>query len=440
MRLIRTQGRAAKKFAELLAKLENRSGSSLETVLPAVRKILRKVREDGDKALLRYAQKFDGLEGKDSDALRVSPEETAAAWQQLDPALKEALEIAAANIRAFAERQLPQSWSFEPSFPKMGPKVGGLTTGQLVRPLESVGCYVPGGRHPLPSTMLMTVIPAQVAGVGRIVVTSPRPALETLATAHLLGIAQFYRIGGAHAVAALAYGTKAIPRVAKIVGPGNLYVTAAKREVAFECAIDMLAGPTEIVVISDLGDPAGIASDLIAQAEHDPETLAIFITPNQTLAMQVMEETQQRSRRNSTAKQALTKNGFVLLAATPEEAQAITNRLAPEHLTIDSEADLAWVRNAGSVFIGQHSPQPMGDYISGPNHTLPTGGMASVRGGLSVNDFVKLITVQQYTADGLAELGPHAIRMAEAEGLTGHAEAIRSRMQAPTEIRKGAKA
>ena len=436
MRLIRTQGRAAKKAAELLARLENRGGSSLDTVLPAVRKIIRKVREEGDKALLRFAQKFDGLEGKSSAALRVGPEETAAAWQQLDPTLKQALETAAANIRAFAERQLPQSWNLAPTYPEGG----GLITGQLVRTLDSVGCYVPGGRHPLPSTMLMTVIPAQVAGVGRIVVTSPRPAPETLATAHLLGVTEFYRIGGAHAVAALASGVEAIPRVAKIVGPGNLYVTAAKREVAFDCAIDMLAGPTEIVVTSDFGDPAFIASDLVAQAEHDPEALAIFITTNQTLALQVIEETKQRSRHNIIAKQALGRNGYVFLAADAEQAQAITNRLAPEHLTVDSEADLAWVRNAGSVFIGKHSPQPMGDYISGPNHTLPTGGTATVRGGLSVNDFVKLITVQQYTADGLAELGSHAIRLAEAEGLIGHAEAIRSRMQTPAKTSKGAKA
>jgi len=304
----------------------------------------------------------------------------------------------------------------------------GLVTGQLVRPLDSVGCYVPGGRHPLPSTMLMTVIPAKVAGVQRIAVTSPRPAPETLATAHLLGITEFYRIGGAHAIAALAYGTASIPRVAKIVGPGNLYVTAAKREVAFECAIDMLAGPTEIVVTSDLGNPPGIASDLVAQAEHDPEALAIFITTNEVLARQVLAETKLRARKNPVARQALAKNGYIFLSNTPEEAQSITNRLAPEHLTVDSESDLAWIQNAGSVFIGQHSPQPMGDYISGPNHTLPTGGMAKVRGGLSVNDFVKLITVQQYTPEALAELGPKAIRLAEAEGLTAHAEAIRARL------------
>jgi histidinol dehydrogenase len=429
MQLLRTQGRGAKQTEAKLVELDKRSGSSLDTVLPAVRKILRDIREKGDPALVKYAQKFDSLAPK--SPIRVAPEETAAAWQQLDPSLQQALEAAAANIRAFAQLQLPQSWRSTP--------VEGLTAGQLVRPLDSVGCYVPGGRHPLPSTMLMTVIPAQVAGVRRIVVTSPKPAQETLATAHLLGITEFYRIGGAHAVGALAYGTASIPRVSKIVGPGNLYVTAAKKSIAFECAIDMLAGPTEIVVTSDRGTPQGIASDLVAQAEHDPEALAIFITTSQTLALAVIEEAKQRSKNNPVAKQALKRNGYVFLAASQEEAQAITNRLAPEHLTVDSEADLSWVQNAGSVFIGNHSPQPMGDYISGPNHTLPTGGMATVRGGLSVMDFVKLITVQEYTATGLAALGPHAIRLAEAEGLSGHAEAIRTRIatNGPTRAKSG---
>jgi histidinol dehydrogenase len=413
MKLLKTHGRAAKQTAQVLAQLEQRSGSSLETVLPAVRKILGKVRKNGDEALRTYAEKFDSL--KNDKPVRVSEDETAAAWENLDTSLRQALETAAKNIRAFAKRQLSKSFEFSP--------IPGLTTGQQVRPIPSVGCYVPGGRHPLPSTMLMTVIPAQVAGVGRIVVTSPRPAPETLATAHLLGVTEFYRIGGAHAIAALAYGTESIAKVAKIVGPGNLYVTAAKREVAFDCAIDMLAGPTEIVVTSDLGAPASIAADLVAQAEHDPEALAIFITTNELLAREVIAESKRLSRQNPVAKQAIVRNGYVFLASTPEEAQAITNRLAPEHLTVDSEADLAWVQNAGSVFIGQHSPQPMGDYISGPNHTLPTGGMAMIRGGLSVNDFVKFITVQQYSREALAELGPKAIRIADVEGLTGHAEA-----------------
>jgi len=417
MRLLRTQGRASKQTATLLAQLENRSGASLDSVLPTVRNILAKVRKEGDNALLTYAKKFDRL--APNTPILISEEETKTAWQQLDPTLQQALETAAKNIRNFAQRQLPKSWQSTSA---------GLTTGQQVRAIESVGCYVPGGRHPLPSTMLMTVIPAQVAGVQRIAVTTPNPAPETLATAHLLGIREFYRIGGAHAIAALAYGTESIPKAAKIVGPGNLYVTAAKREIAFDCAIDMLAGPTEIVVTSDQGNAAGIASDLVAQAEHDPEALAIFITTSEPLASAVLKEATQRAKQNPVAKQALKNNGYIFLASTKEEAQQITNRLAPEHLTIDSESDLKWVKNAGSIFIGQHSPQPMGDYISGPNHTLPTGGMAKVRGGLSVNDFIKLITIQHYTPAALAHLGPKAICLAEAEGLTAHAEAIRTRI------------
>jgi histidinol dehydrogenase len=274
----------------------------------------------------------------------------------------------------------------------------------------------------------MTAIPAHVAGVERIVVVSPRPATETLAAAHLLGLSEVYRVGGAHAVAALAYGTETLAPVDKIVGPGNLYVTAAKRLVAFDCAIDMLAGPTEIVVTSERGRPADIASDLVSQAEHDPEALAIFITTRVELAQQVSVEAKVRSRGNTVAREALQRNGFVILADSIDEARQITNRIAPEHLTIDSARDLDWVKNAGSVFVGRWSAQPMGDYISGPNHTLPTGGMARVRGGLSVNDFVKLITVQEYSAAGMRELGPHAVLLAEAEGLVAHAAAIRTRL------------
>jgi len=227
---------------------------------------------------------------------------------------------------------------------------------------------------------------------------------------------------------ALACGTASIPRVDKIVGPGNLYVTAAKRLIAFDCAIDMLAGPTEIVVTSERGNAACIASDLVAQAEHDPEALAIFITTRADLAKEVIAETKLRSRNNHIARQALDRNGLAIIATSLDEARAITNRLAPEHLTVDSASDLDWVQNAGSVFVGRWSAQPMGDYISGPNHTLPTGGMARVRGGLSVNDFVKLITVQQYSSQGLRTLGLRAVLLAEAEGLTAHAESIRARL------------
>ena len=419
MKIIRTQGRGAKIAAQVIAALEQRGSASLDSVEPAVKRIVNDVRSGGERAVRRYAKRFDGLAGR--NALRVSREEMAAAWDSIDPALQTALRTAANQIRAFAQRQMPQSWTESP--------IAGLTTGQLVRPLGSVGCYVPSGRHPLPSTLLMTAIPAQVAGVERIVVVSPKPAKETLAAASLLSIGEFYRIGGAHAIATLAYGTSTIARVDKIVGPGNLYVTAAKRMVAFDCAIDMLAGPTEIIVTSDRGRPADIASDLVAQAEHDPEALAIFITANDNLAAEVLSECNSRSRDNPVAREALRRNGVILLAANLGEARDLTNRLAPEHLTVDSATDLDWVRNAGSVFVGRWSAQPMGDYISGPNHTLPTGGMARVRGGLSVSDFVKLITVQQYSRPAIEKLGPHAVLLAEAEGLFGHAEAIRTRLK-----------
>lgn len=419
MKLIRTTGRGSAEAAATIAALESRGGAALEAVLPAVARIVGDVRKGGDRALLRLAARFDGLAS--ADRLRITREEMAIAWETSDAKLRIALSAAAKQIRGFGKRQMPKAWAFSP--------LAGLRTAQLVRPLASVGCYVPSGRHPLPSTLLMTAIPAQVAGVERIVVVSPKPAQETLAAAHLLGIAEFYRVGGAHAVAALAYGTQAIPRVDKIVGPGNLYVTAAKKLVAFDCGIDMLAGPTEIVVTSISGKPKEIASDLVAQAEHDPETLAIFVTTRADLARDVIVETNRQSRNNPIAREALRRNGVAIVASSLDEARAITNRLAPEHLTVDSATDLAWVQNAGSVFVGRWSAQAMGDYISGPNHTLPTGGMARIRGGLSVNDFVKLVTVQEYSATALKMLGPQVGLLAEAEGLAGHAEAVRMRLR-----------
>lgn len=420
MKLIKTTSR---NFTDTITALENRGGAALDSVLPAVRRIVRDVRAKGDSALRRYAAQLDGFSGD----MRITAQEMAEAWENLSPEMREALTTAANQIRRFAERQLPQSWSESP--------IPGLSAGQVVRPLGSVGCYVPSGRHPLPSTLLMTAIPAQVAGVPRVVAISPRPVPETLAAAYLLGIPEFYRLGGAHGIAALAYGTESIARVEKIAGPGNLYVTAAKRMVSFDCAIDMLAGPTEIVVTSERGMPADIASDLVAQAEHDPEALAILITTDAALARNVIAEAKLRSANNPVAKISLQRNGLVILARNVEEARDLTNRIAPEHLTIDSEKDLAWVQNAGSVFIGRWSAQPMGDYISGPNHTLPTGGQARVRGGLSVNDFVKLITVQQYNGEAMRDLGPKAALLANAEGLTGHAEAIRTRLRRAPRIR-----
>jgi len=416
MKLIRTYGKTAVQAETILLQIEERSGAATGRLEPAVKRILADIRRKGDDALRRYSERFDGL--TPSSSISVSQKEMAAAWDQTPQELRKSMQAAAANIRRFARWQMPKEWTRK--FP-------GVQLGQRALPLDSVGCYVPGGRYPLPSTLLMTVIPAQVAGVKRIGVVSPRPARETLAAAHLTGVKEFYRIGGAQAIAALAYGTASLARVDKIVGPGNLYVTTAKKLVAFECGIDMLAGPTEIVVASENGNPKWIAADMVAQAEHDPETLAVLVTSNPELARETAKEVQIQASSNKIASQAIAKNGFILVTKTRHETETVTNRLAAEHLSIDKQNDLAWVRHAGSIFIGANTPQSMGDYISGPNHVLPTGRLARVRGGLSVYDFIRLVTTQEYTAAGLAAHGPHVGRLATAEGLAGHAASVQIR-------------
>jgi histidinol dehydrogenase len=416
MKLIRTYGKTAAQAETILRQIEERSGAATARLEPAVKRILADIRRKGDDALRRYAERLDGL--SPSADMRVTQEEMATAWDQTPKELRKSLQAAAGNIRRFARWQMPKEWTR---------KLPGVKLGQLALPLESVGCYVPGGRYPLPSTLLMTVIPAQVAEVKRIVVVSPRPARETLAAAHLAGVKEFYRIGGAQAIAALAYGTASVPRVDKIVGPGNLYVTTAKKLVSFECGIDMLAGPTEIVVASENGNPHWIAADLVAQAEHDPETLAILVTSNLELARETAKQVQIQASSNKIASQAIARNGYIFLTKSKNETETVANRLAAEHLTIDKQSDLAWVRHAGSIFVGANTPQSMGDYISGPNHVLPTGRLARMRGGLSVHDFVRLVTTQEYTAAGLAKHGPHAERLATAEGLLGHAASVRIR-------------
>lgn len=419
MRVVSMKGRNSAQAGELLARLMNRSNASYERVMPVAQRILASVRKGGDAALLRQRAKLDGIAA--AEPLEITFEEMEAAWQEISPELRTAMKLAANNIRRFAEKQLPRDFMLQTA--------PGVRAGQKVIPLDAVGCYVPSGRYPLPSTMLMTVIPAQVAGVRRIVAVSPKPAQETLAAAYLCGVTAFYKIGGAQAIAALAYGTESISRVDKIVGPGNAYVTAAKKLVSFDCGIDMLAGPTEIVVTSEKGDPEGIAADLVAQAEHDPDAMAMLLTSKSDLAKAVAASVKQRARGNATAQQALAANGAVIVTKTAEQARDITNQIAPEHLTVDSADDLAWVRNAGSVFVGRWSSQPLGDYVSGPNHTLPTNGLGRLRGGLSVMDYVKLVTVQEYTSAGVKKLGPAAIALAEAEGLAGHAEAVRVRVK-----------
>jgi histidinol dehydrogenase len=399
--------------------LAARGQTELAEVEPAVRRIVADVRQKGDRALRRYARRWDGL--SQNEPLRVSDDDLHQAWEETDSELQHAIEHAAGNIRRYAEWQASgalKEWRREIET--------GVGVGQLVRPLESVGCYVPGGRYPLPSTVLMTVIPAQVAGVKHIRVASPRPSRATLAAAAFLGVREFYRVGGAQAIAALAYGTEAIPRVDKIVGPGNRYVTAAKKIVAFDCAIEFLAGPTESVIISENGDPACIASDLVAQAEHDPDALCIFITTSRALAKNVQHEIAQPARANPIATQSLSLRGAILLTSSLQQAVEIANSIAPEHLTIPAKL-LAEVQNAGSVFLDEFTPQAAGDYISGPNHVLPTGAMARVRGGLSVLDFARIISCQQISRAGIQRIAPSGIVLATAEGLQGHAEAFRVR-------------
>jgi len=390
---------------------------TLSKLEPQVRKIIDSVRRGGERSLRRYAERWDGLSAKQS--LRVSDEEMTAAWAAVSPELRKSLRVAAQNIRRFCEWQKPKNWMRTRS---------GISLGQAVRPLESVGCYVPGGRHPLVSTLLMTVIPAQVAGVRNIRVVSPNPSAEVLAAAAMLGVREFYRVGGAQAIAALAYGTSSIPRVDKIVGPGNTYVTVAKKLVSFDCAIDFLAGPTEAVVLSDSGVQEFIAADLVAQAEHDPETLAVFITTSRGLAGSVKLSAVKLAKGNPIAKESLGEHGAILIAASREQARDWANRIAAEHITVEAE-DLPFIQSAGSIFVGNYSAQAAGDYASGPNHVLPTSGQARFRGGLSVADFVKVITVQQLSAEGFKRIAPVVEYLASAEGLPAHARSVRVRCE-----------
>jgi len=382
-----------------------------------VEKIVNDVRRDGDRALRRYAQQWDGLGAR--QGFEVSKPELSAAWKSLAPSLRKSLREAARNIRTFCEWQKLNSWNRSRR---------GILLGQLVRPLGSVGCYVPGGRYPLLSTVLMTVIPAQVAGVKNIRVVSPKPSAEVLAAARMLGVSEFYRVGGAQAIAALAYGTGTIPRVDKIVGPGNAYVTAAKKLVAFDCAIDFLAGPTESVIVSDSGNPDFVAADLVAQAEHDRDALSVFVTTSRKLAQAVAGSVSRLVTGNRTAEESLKARGVILVAASRTEARDWANRLAPEHITV-SQQDLPFIQNAGSIFVGEYSSQAAGDYASGPNHVLPTAGQARFRGGLSALDFVKVITVQQLSAAGLRRIAPTIECLAAAEGLPAHRNTIRVRRE-----------
>jgi len=382
--------------------------------------ILEDVRKRGDEAVLEYARKFDGLQGID---LAVPESELEAAAGRVAPEFKKALETAAKNIREYAELQLPKETWF--AFPD------GRRLGQIIRPLESMGAYVPAGRYPLPSTLLMTAIPAQVAGVKTICVTSPRPSQEILAAAWLLNVPGVFRIGGAQAIAAFAFGTATIPKVDRIVGPGNIYVAAAKKLLAGEVGIDFVAGPTEIVIIADDADPRHVAADMLAQAEHDVEASAMLLTTSRSLAERVVEEVERQLQTLPTApvaREAIMNNSAVILCPSIETAVDASNRLAPEHLAIYDASLLPELQHAGSIFIGPNSPEAAGDYASGPNHVLPTSGAARIRGGLSAADFVKIISVQELTFAGLSQLAPAITTLARAEGLEAHARSVEVRL------------
>jgi histidinol dehydrogenase len=409
------QGPAARKAVAALA---NREPVPNDKIEKTVAKIVDDVRKNGDRSLLRYAEKFDGL--KKNQPVQVTRAELQAAVRAVSKDFIRSVETAAKNIRKFAEWQMPKEW--------MRMIAPGIRVGQKVEPLDSVGCYAPGGRYPLPSSVLMTAIPAQVAGVRTIQVASPRPAAETLAAAAIIGVTDFFRIGGAQAVAAFAYGTASVPKVAKIVGPGNSFVTSAKRQVAFDASIDFLAGPTEIVYVAHKGDPAFAASDLVAQAEHDPETLPVFITSNRRFAEAVAKEAERQAVGNPIATESLSKNAVYLVARDREEAMEWANIIGGEHITVDRE-DVKRVTSAGSIFVGDYSPQSVGDYASGPNHTLPTGNVARHRGGLCVLDYVKIISVQELSKTGLKKIASTVTLLAEAEGLRAHANSVRVRVK-----------
>jgi histidinol dehydrogenase len=384
-----------------------------------VRPILEAVRKRGDRALLEYARQFDGLARR---GVRVPVRELAAARAKLAPEFTHAVEVAAVNIRAYAALQMPREWTRQ-----MG---AGVRLGQIVRPLDSVAAYIPSGRYPLPSTLLMTVVPAQVAGVRTVCVASPRPVTEVFGTAGLLGVEHVFQMGGAQAIAAFAYGTRTVPRADRIVGPGNIYVAAAKKLLAGEVGIDFVAGPTEILIISADGDPRHLAADMLAQAEHDVDASAVLLTTSKRLAAAVVKEVGRQLATLPTAgvaSKSIARNSAVVLVRSLDEAIEIANRFAPEHLSIPDASLLPAIRHAGSVFVGPYSPEAAGDYVSGPNHVLPTGGAARIRGGLSVTDFLKVISVQELSAPALACLAPYIATLARAEGLEAHARSVEVR-------------
>ena len=387
------------------------------TVEEQVTRIVRGVRRRGDQALRDYARRFDRVSGP----LEVSRQEMRNGAKQTPPAVRRAITEAARLIRRVATKQVPQSWR--------ATTVPGVVIEQRVIPLERVGCYVPGGRYPLPSSLLMTALPAQVAGVHEIIAVCPRPEPAVLAAALEAGVSRLYRVGGAHIIAAMAYGTESIPKVEKIVGPGNAYVAAAKARVADDCPIDFYAGPTEIVIVAQAGHADWIAADLVAQAEHDPDARAVLLTPNPRLAETVAAAVGTRLAAYPAARASISRRGVAVVTSTLGEAIKLSNEIAPEHVVCQTEAVARRLTRAGTVFVGPYGAQAAGDYATGSNHVLPTNGAARFRGGLSASDFVRVSSVQRLTRAGLRRLAPTAISLANAEGLIAHAASVATRVK-----------
>ena len=386
-------------------------------------KIVGDVRRRGDAALSAWVKKLDGID-LHRESLWISGGEISAARKQVSRDFLRALEHAARNVRRVAEKQLPNPWAMEVE--------PGVKVGQVVRPIDAIGCYIPGGRFALVSTMVMTVVPAKVAGVRHIQVVCPRPNAALLAAAGVLGVSSVARIGGAQAIAALAYGTKRVPRVEKIFGPGNRFVTAAKQLVSSDCAIDLPAGPTEAIVLASTGNPRWIATDLLAQAEHAPDAGSYLVTTSTRLARQVQTEVARQLRQlpsTNPAQISMRRVGAILVAPSLHAACEFVNRFAPEHLGLPGDGDvlLRKIQATGTVFLGPWGAQPLGDYASGSNHVLPTGGWARKRGGLSSADFVKCISVQTIDRRGFERLAGTVETLAASEGLVAHRNAVRVR-------------
>jgi histidinol dehydrogenase len=387
-----------------------------EAVEQRAAQIVDRVRREGDPALRSYALDLDGISG----ALEVPRAHWKNAARGMPKNVKQAIHRAEEHIRRVARAQVPRPRKIRVAI--------GVSVEQRVVPLDRVGCYVPGGLYPLPSSLLMTAIPARVAGVREVIVVSPRPHPAVLVAALEANVDRVFQVGGAHAIAALAYGTRTIPRVDKIVGPGNRFVAAAKALVSRDCAIDFHAGPSEIFVVATKGRARWIAADLIAQAEHDPDARAVLLTTNRRLADEVAQQVEHFMPSDGPACLSLKQHGAIVLCADVGEALALANEAAPEHLVVESERMAREIRTAGSVFVGEWSAQVAGDYATGSNHVLPTAGAARFRGGLSAADFVRIFSVQRLTRRGLRRLAPVITTLAHAEGLQGHALSIDVRM------------